>query len=44
MAGTGVTADAREAVRWYLRAAEVGHANAQINLGVCYKKRHWRGG
>ncbi len=26
-----------EAVRWYRKAAEQGYANAQNNLGVCYK-------
>ena len=25
-----------EAIRWYRRAAEQGHARAQRNLGVCY--------
>jgi len=30
--GTGVAADAREAVEWYSRAAEAGHAGAQNNL------------
>jgi TPR repeat protein len=24
------------AVKWFTRAAEAGHANAQNNLGVCY--------
>ena len=28
--------DAAEAVKWYRRAAEQGHANAQCNLGWCY--------
>ena len=29
--------DAREAVRWYTRAAQAGHASAQSNLGYCYE-------
>ena len=28
--------DDAEAVRWYLQAAEQGHADAQYNLGVMY--------
>lgn len=28
--------DQVEAVKWYRKAAEQGHASAQINLGVCY--------
>ncbi len=41
MNGRGITADAREAVKWWTRAdapradAE-GHAGAQYNLGLCY--------
>lgn len=27
----------KEAVRWYIRAAEKGHAGAQVNLGVLYR-------
>ena len=34
--GFGVAADAREAVKWYTRAAEAGHVSAQYNLGACY--------
>ena len=33
--GTGVAADARETVKWYTRAAEAGHTDAEFNLGVC---------
>ena len=35
--GTGVAADARAAVRWWMRAAEAGHAVAQFNLAHCYE-------
>lgn len=35
--GTGVKADARQAVEWYRRAAELGSAAAMNNLGVCYE-------
>jgi len=34
--GDGVAKDAEQAVSWYRRAAEAGHADAQFNLGVCY--------
>ena len=34
--GTGVATDAREAVKWYTRAAEAGHTIAQNNVGWCY--------
>ena len=29
--------DMAEAVLWFQRAAECGHAGAQNNLGVCYE-------
>ncbi len=29
--------DYAEAVKWYQKAAEQGHAGAQNNLGVCYE-------
>jgi len=31
---TGVAKDAEQAVSWYRRAAEAGHADAQFNLGI----------
>jgi len=31
--GDGVAKDAEQAVSWYRRAAEAGHADAQFNLG-----------
>lgn len=34
--GLGVEKDAREAVRWYLKAAKQGFAAAQHTLAVCY--------
>jgi len=34
--GDGVAKDAEQAVSWYRRAAEAGHADAQFNLGACY--------
>ncbi len=34
--GEGVSVDYKEAVKWYRKAAEGGHAKAQNNLGVCY--------
>jgi len=34
--GDGVAKDAEQAVSWYRRAAEAGHADAQFNLGICY--------
>jgi len=36
VSGDGVAKDAEQAVSWYRRAAEAGHADAQFNLGVCY--------
>ena len=36
--GDGVTQDHTEAVKWYTKAAEQGHAKAQYNLGVMYEK------
>ena len=35
-AGRGVSQDAAEAVTWFRRAAEQGHAGAQLNLGLMY--------
>jgi uncharacterized protein len=35
-AGRGVAEDDAEAVKWYRKAAEQGHAMAQSNLGVMY--------
>lgn len=32
----GLLAGAREALRWYLKAAEQGHVGAQYNLGAAY--------
>jgi hypothetical protein len=39
--GQGVTKDDAEAVKWYRKAAEQGHAEAQANLGIMYQ--HGRG-
>jgi len=36
--GHGVKKDYAEAVKWYRKAAEQGHADAQCNLGYCYDK------
>ena len=36
--GRGVNQDYYEAVKWYRKAAEQGHAGAQNLLGVCYIK------
>ncbi len=36
--GVGVTRDDVEAYNWYHKAAELGHPNAQFNLGVIYAK------
>ncbi len=33
----GKQKDYSEAVKWYRKAAEQGHASAQYNLGVCYE-------
>ena len=35
--GEGVQKDYAEAVKWYRKAADQGHAGAQCNLGVCYR-------
>jgi tetratricopeptide (TPR) repeat protein len=35
--GQGVPQDYAEAVKWYRKAAEQGHARAQNNLGGCYR-------
>src|SRR2546425_2396105 len=34
--GWGVTKNLQEALSWYRKSAEQGHARAQRNLGVCY--------
>ncbi|EET45192.1 hypothetical protein NEISICOT_01187 [Neisseria sicca ATCC 29256] len=36
--GQGVRQDHAQAAQWYRKAAEQGHAVAQYNLGVAYKK------
>jgi TPR repeat protein len=36
--GQGIPKDDSEAVKWYRKAAEQGHADAQYNLGVMYYK------
>ena len=36
--GRGVSQDDAEAVTWYRKAAEQGHAEAQNNLGVMYNR------
>ena len=36
VAGRGVAKDYVEAVKWYRKAAEQGHTEAQFNLGYCY--------
>jgi len=36
--GQGVPKDFSEAVKWWIRAAEHGNADAQFYLGVCYLK------
>jgi len=33
---TELSQDAEQAVFWYRRAAEAGHAEAQFNLGLCF--------
>src|SRR5579862_6354910 len=33
--GTGVARDEKQAVEWYRKAIESGHAAAQFNLGLC---------
>ena len=37
-AGKGVQQDHAEAVKWYRKASEQGHAIAQCELGTCYRK------
>ena len=34
--GKGVTQDLKKALYWYEKAAEMGHARAQSNLGQMY--------
>lgn len=36
--GRGVSQDKKEAVRWWIKAAERGDSGAQYNLGICYAK------
>ncbi|MBO7224189.1 MAG: sel1 repeat family protein, partial [Kiritimatiellae bacterium] len=36
--GLGVQQDYAEAVKWFRKAAEQGHAGAQYRLGICYGK------
>ena len=36
----GKTKSYEEAVKWYRKAAEMGHATSQYNLGYCYKNGH----
>jgi len=36
--GQGVIQDDQQAVSWYRKAAEQGHAEAQFNLGFMYSK------
>jgi TPR repeat protein len=39
-AGEGVQQNYFEAVKWYQKAAEQGHADAQNNLGLMYHEGH----
>ena len=36
--GQGVAQDYPEAVRWFRKSADQGHADAQFNLGIMYEK------
>jgi TPR repeat protein len=36
--GTGVEKNAKQAFKWYQKAVEQGHANAQYDLAVMYQK------
>lgn len=38
--GIGLPKDEAEAVKWFRKAAEKGHAKAQYNLGICYFQGH----
>jgi uncharacterized protein len=38
--GHGVIEDMAEAVKYYRRAADAGHAGALFNLGLCYANGH----
>jgi uncharacterized protein len=38
--GLGVAQDYAEALKWYLRAADQGDANAQFRLGTMYEQGH----
>ncbi len=37
MTGDGVAVDKPEGIKWWTLAAKAGDANAQKNLGLCYK-------
>ncbi len=37
--GNGTTADPLRAIKWLEKAAETGHAPAQVALALCYKER-----
>ena len=37
--GEGVKKDEAEAVKWYTKAAQQGHALAQVNLGLMYHNK-----
>ena len=39
--GEGVSQDIKEAIRFYKLAAEQGYADAQHNLGFCYREGEW---
>ena len=36
--GDGVEKDEGAAVKWWIKASELGHAGAQFSLGVCYRQ------
>ena len=38
--GYGMEKNYLEALKWYRRAADQGHATAQNNIGVMYKNGH----
>jgi hypothetical protein len=40
VAGVGVEQDHKQAVAWFKRAADQGHAHAQYNLAVAHMKDH----
>ncbi|HEX8333711.1 MAG TPA: tetratricopeptide repeat protein [Segetibacter sp.] len=39
--GRGVNKDSSQSLLWYAKAAEAGHADAQNNLGIKYRKGRW---